>query len=451
MICFGINTSWPLAYYSYLLSNTSKTNNSEKVIFWYSAAPLVGNILGALLAANLVDQWGRKWSILAMAPLVSISFVTMGLVKPICLVTLARFIAGVAEGVICTVLPIYIGEIADPTIRTFLTSAQLTFFIMGTLLINFIGSVIDISTFSLITAVIPVIHFLIFITMPESPYWLIKTRNFEKAKKSLQTLKGIQTVNKPMENLQEAITKQGQIVQNPTYSDLFGISSTRKACYIFLIIAATNKISEVALTMYLMTLFQETSNMNLANISPFMYNTLELAAVAVTTFFFADRFSKRFLLITSVSGCGISLSFLAIYFYLVDNHFAIIASNNFHWFPIFIPLFYNISFSIGLGFAPVTYSSELFPMEIKGIALCLAEVITVLFEILFGMIFNELHEQTGTLLPFLCFSVGCWTGLIFIVRYVPDTRGKTLEEIQEFLTSKQDVRYFNRRVYCKMC
>ncbi|XP_019876311.1 facilitated trehalose transporter Tret1-like [Aethina tumida] len=437
IISSGINLGWTSPYLPKLTSNSSHIPTTNDEGSWCAVAPLLGAPPGAIIAAILADKIGRKFTTLLMAPVVFFSCIGIAFAESIWVITGLRFIIGAAEGALYTALPMYVGEISDPSIRGFLTSTIALAGISGTLMINIVGSMTDIFTSSLICSFVPLIHFTAFICMPESPYYYIKKHNYRDAKTSLQVLRGTNNIDEEMEALCKAVSRQ-ENSKKASFLDLFTESSNRKACYIFVIICMTNKFSgKNPCLFYTETIFQEAGTTIDPSISVIIYSTVELLAVGATTFFIVDRFGKRWLLITSTLGCSIAVFSLAMHFYLKEiiHGFA----ETFFWLPITALVCYNILFSIGLAFGPVTMLSELFPTTVKAKALCLADTFSVLMGTLCSKFFQFTINQFGNMyVPFFCFSVCTMTGLIFIIKFVPETKGKTLEEIQYMLIGQSD-------------
>lgn len=273
--------------------------------------------------------------------------------------------------------------------------------------------------------------------MPESPYYYIKKNNHKDARRSLEILRGTSNVDGEIDSLCKAVVRQERC-EKTGFFDLFALPSNRKAFYIFFILCLTNKFSgKNPCLFYTETIFKEASSSIDASISVIIYSSVELFAVAITTFFIVDRFGKRLLMITSTIGCAISVFMLALHFYLKD--FQTQAVDNLDWLPITALISYNVLFSIGLSYGPVTVLSELFPTSVKAKALCVSDSFSVLMGTVVSKFFQITMDATGTMsVPFFVFSMCSFVGLIFIIKHVPETKGKTLEEIQQFLIGKDE-------------
>ncbi|ENN79612.1 hypothetical protein YQE_03947, partial [Dendroctonus ponderosae] len=330
----------------------------------------------------------------------------------------------------------YIGEISDQKIRDFLTSTIAIAAITGTLFINVIGSFLDIFMSSLICCLIPLIHMMAFALVPESPYYYIKKGNYEAAKQSLQVLRGKRDVEEEVDSIVKAVVRQERTSNQAGLLDLFTVASNRRACLIFVIVCMTNKFSGKNPCMfYTEMIFKEAGSSIDATTSVIVYCGMELIAVVLTTLLVIKRFGKRMLLITSSAGCSVAVLALSLFFFFKDFGFDI---HYVFWLPITALVSYNIMFSIGLSFGMVTILSELFPTSVKAKALCIADTFSVLMGALVSKIFQISVDQAGSMAyPFLFFSMCSLAGCLLIVRWMPETKGKTLEEIQYVLIGQE--------------
>lgn len=387
--------------------------------------PLIGAPPGAFISAYLSDSIGRKFTMLLLAPIVFFSFILIAFAKSIWLFIVARFFLGSVEGGIFTVLPIYLSEISDPEIRGFLASNIQVALIIGSLLINIIGPFTSIFTSAIISAFIPLIHFVAFACIPESPYYYIKKMKFEDARKSLTIFRRRDDVSEELHELTIAIRRQENERSKITY--LFTNRYYRKGALIFAILCATSKLSgKNPLLFYTTQIFQGIGDSLDPKIAVIVYTVLELFATVVAMSII-DKFGRRKLLLFSSVGCAVMLGFQGIYFVLKD--FYPEYAEKLYWLSILALFLYNIIVSLGLVLGPVLLVSELFPTAIKSKALGVADT----FSVTMGTIASQLFHFTGMYgmyIPFFIFSASCVIGSVLIYYYLVETKGKTLEEIQ---------------------
>lgn len=342
-----------------------------------------------------------------------------------------RFVIGITDGALYTILPMYVGEIVDPEIRGFLSSLLYTLFIVGMLLINVIGPVMNIFMSALVLSVVPVLHFFSFLFMPESPYYYVKIGNYEGAETSLRILKGSNNTTKEVNIIKAALDTDFKIMKKSKISDLWTIYSNRKACYIYLILLWTQRMSgKMPMMLFTTTIFRESGSSINATLSVIIYSIVEIIVVTSVTPFI-DRFGRRPLIIVSSIGCSLMTLLLALYFYLKEIESHLIPQLN--WLPITSLVSHNILYNCGIGYCTMNYLSELFPMNVKAYASCAAEIAVVLLSIVTAQFFQLTYISFGMSVPFLCFALSCALGVIFMYHSLSETKGKSLTEIQESL------------------
>lgn len=135
-----------------------------------------------------------------------------------------------ADGVAFTVVPMYIGEIADAKVRGMLGSSCSVMWIVGFLIINIIGSYLSISMTAIISSLIPVVAFFAFLWMPESPYYLLMRDRKDEAKKSLKKFRGEENIEEEFERME--INLQSKSSNSGRFLDLFSVKSNRRAVII---------------------------------------------------------------------------------------------------------------------------------------------------------------------------------------------------------------------------
>lgn len=344
-----------------------------------------------------------------------------------------RFLIGLTDGASYTLLPLYVGEIVDPDIRGFLSSLLYTIFIVGMLFVNVVGPIMSIFESSLLIAALTAVHFFSFIFMPESPFYLAQIREYQKALASLKILKGPQNARQELNVLIDAIENENTKATMANISDLWIISSNRKACSIFLILLWVQRVSgKVPMMLFTTQIFQESGSSIDATLSVIIYSVVEVLVVILVTPMI-DRFGRIPLIVISGIGCSITTFLLGTFLYLKECK--LVVATYLNWLPLFALVSHNILFNIGMGYCTMNYLSELFPMNVKAYASCGAEIAVVLLSIISAQFFYISAQAFGMSIPFICYSVLCGTGVIFVYRLVPESKGKTLMEIQEYLIS----------------
>ncbi|KAF5294940.1 hypothetical protein FQR65_LT10653 [Abscondita terminalis] len=434
VLSLGINTAWTSPYLPQLLNGTypymSITSDEGS---WLAVMPPLASPVGAVIGAQLVDRIGRKNTALIMAPLTCAMFISLAFAKTLFLLCLIRFIIGCVSPILYTVLPMYLGEIAHPSIRGILIASVAFSSLLGSLLINILGFYYSIFTSSLICSIIPIVHFLTFVWMPESPYYFITQNRQEEARKVLITLRGTTDIESEFKTLCEVIDKQNT-EEKAGVTDLFTVASNRLGLFIFVILNVTRKFSGSSpFLFYTASIFQTAGGSVDSNLSVIIFLCIQIAS-AMVSLNVLDYVGRRPIIITSSIACILSLSITGAYFFLKEYRPEYLI--NFGWLPLTILTVYMVFYNLGLELSPIVYAGELFPTNVKASALSIVDIISAVNGVITLKAFQILTDNYGMYLPFWVFGVCCTMGLILIIRYVPETKNKTLEEIHMELVQR---------------
>lgn len=425
---------WPSPSLPLLLDENSHIPMTNSDGSWLAVMPCIGAIVGCFLAAYFVDRIGRKISMLTTSPLYFAAWILVAYSNSVGVLHSARFLAGIADGIAFTAFPIYLGEIAHSSIRGLLCSSIPVTTIMGFLLINIIGSYFDITSAALLSSIVPIIHFVTFFFMPESPYYLLIRNREEDAKNSLKAFRGTDDVDVELSRLSSAVKQDAESAGS--IWDLFTIKSNRKAMYIIMGIRAVQQCSgTTVITFYAKTIFKDAGSDMSSSTAAIIYFSIQLV-VATLASILVDKTGRRPLLIFSIIGSGFALAAEGIYIYLQNYSDSDMA--HFHSIPIIALLVYVVVFNLGMGTIPLLLLGELFPTNVKAFALCLADIYFGVIVTIVSKFFQIMKDDFGMHVPFLAFTAFCVIGLVFIITSIPETKGKTLEEIQMYLRGEEN-------------
>ncbi|KAF2887933.1 hypothetical protein ILUMI_18240 [Ignelater luminosus] len=255
IICSGLYVGWPTPSLPQILSKNSTIPTTDDEGSWIATMLLIGAVCGSLMAAVILDRLGRKLTILLTSIPFFLSWILTAFANTATLLMVARFIAGISEGLIFCSVPVYLAEIAEPKIRGFIGSSITVANLFGMLLVNIIGSYLNIKTTALICSTVPVLLLVTFIWMPESPYYLIMKGNFDQARHSLTFFRKQDEVEGELKKLTIAVKEQNR--NTGRYLDLFTVKSNRKAVYIMMGIRFGQQFSgSVAIMLYAQIIFE---------------------------------------------------------------------------------------------------------------------------------------------------------------------------------------------------
>lgn len=425
----GVLFSWPSPSIPILISEDYPIKITLEEASYLTVIPPICSAIAGIFCSRIMNVIGRKYSYLLVAVPQLSAFIMIACANSIYVFYASRVAVGIADGFIYAILPVYIAEISTPKVRGSWGNTLCFLIYSGILLINVVGAYCSIKNTAFIFGVFPILFFIAFYFVPESPYYsLIKGRR-EEAEITLKKLLQKENVDEEIKQLESDVSRQ--ISESGRLKDLFIIDSNRKA----LIVSIFTRGAQIytgtsAYAVYTKYFFEISGSGLSASYSSIVYTGL----LTGTNFFAAcvlDKVGRRMAMILSSLACAIALLSLGIYFAIV--HFTDIDLNFIKWFPVFCMLVFVIVYSLGLGIVPTLLLGEIFSASIKAHAMGIINIVFCLYVSTSTKLFQYLTSSFGLYSPFLFFGFCCSVSSILSVYVVPETKGKTLEQIQQDL------------------
>ena len=362
----------------------------------------------------------------------------------------ARFILGIACGAATVATPLYNEEIAEVRVRGALGVNMDIMFNVGILYIYVIGALDSYYWLSIAACIVPAIFAVSFFWMPESPIFLLSKGQTEKAEESLRWLRGIssaksQDIEKELNQMQKYISDS--LIERPKpviektkckvfkgyVSDISLKSPTAKAIRIIFGLMIFQQLTGIdAVIYYTVDIFNDADT----SLSPFVCTIIVGVLQLISTYIpslIVDRAGRRILLILSELGMAVSLLVLSLHFSMQDNNVNMSWSG---WIPLLAVNAFIIAFSIGFGPLPWLIMAELLTTEAKvwvsSMAVCLNWSLTFAVTKVFPIVNRDL----GPAMTYGGFCFICILGTVFVILFVPETQGKSREDIQLELVGK---------------
>ncbi|XP_030753082.1 facilitated trehalose transporter Tret1-like [Sitophilus oryzae] len=342
----------------------------------------------------------------------------------------ARFFMGMTTGSLWTVLPNYVAEIAQDNNRGFFGTMAGVMGAAGSMVSYLVGPYLTLWSFSIVNLV-PLVLFYVFYGFfsPDSPYDLIIKEKLVKAEKSLSKLRFNSNVEKELSDIASSI-KSGN---DKTFMDLFKDRGLKKALKICLFLMAFQQLSGIgAVVSYTETIFQMAGSVIRSDISASVVGSVSLLSVLISSRLI-DTMGRKILLVISCTLAFISLSALSVYFFLYDNG---IDTSPIFWIPIVSLILYILAFNIGLAALPWVILGEVFSSSVKNSASFIVCITNYVICLGVTISFSYLVQLAGIGSTFLIFAVIMLTGAIYCCTVVPETKGKSFQDIQVMLNVK---------------
>ncbi|MDY3978885.1 MAG: sugar porter family MFS transporter [Tidjanibacter sp.] len=411
---------------------------------WYVGCALIGSIFGVATAGIVSDRIGRKPTMLIAAVLFSVSAIGCAVCSNFTQLVVYRIIGGIGIGVVSIVSPMYISEIAVPRWRGTLVSLYqlaITIGFLAAYLINFVilKSAPDVqngsSLWQLMFAdqiwrgmlgaeTIPaLLFFAVLFFIPESPRWLIVSH---RDKRSMAILNRIyytpQAANEAYDTTASAISKSEKSEWRALLSP-----SIRRAVLIGVAIAILGQFMGVNAVLYYGPKIFENAGLSS---SDSLFSQVLVGAVNMLTTVIAlviiDRVGRKKLVYWGVSGMIMSLLLIGLYFIFAAQ---IGLSNT---FLLVFFLLYVFCCAISISAVVWVLLSEMYPNKVRGTAMSIAGLSLWVGTYLIGQLTPIMLEKLTPAGTFFIFAAMCIPYLIIMYRAVPETTGRSLEEIEQY-------------------
>lgn len=402
---------------------------SPAMVGWAASSAIWGCVFGAMFAGYLSDTIGRKKTLIVTAILFFVSSVGAAFPSSLTEFVIARFIGGLGIGAASMLSPLYISEIAPAKIRGTLVSLYQLAIVIGINLIYFVNLKIaeqgDTTwnvamgwRYMLGSGAIPAVLFLLLLFLvPESPRWLMKKKRPDEAFDTLEKVNGKARAMEVMDEIRDALSQE-----TGTVKELFS-PGLRMALIVGVVLALFSQITGInAIIYYAPEIFK---SIGFASESAFFQTVLIGSINTLFTFvalWLIDRAGRKTLLLWGVSGMILCLLGTGLCF-----HFNIVEGP---WLLIFI-LGYIASFASSLGPIPWVIMSEIFPTKTRGIAMSFCTLVLWIGVLFITQFTPMLLENMGGAFTFLLFMVNAVILLIFVWKVIPETKQRTLEEIEQ--------------------
>jgi SP family xylose:H+ symportor-like MFS transporter len=405
---------------------------------WARSSALLGCVIGVSFAGVLSDRFGRKRALIAAAILFLLSSIGTAVPPTFAVFVIFRIMAGLGVGVASMASPMYIAEITPARIRGRMVSVNQFAIVSGMLVIYFVNYFIarqgDAAwqtetgwRWMFASGAIPSgIFLLLCLLVPESPRWLVEAGRRGEALSLLARIGGRRSAALEIVEIERAISEE-----RGSLRDLFS-PGLRRVLAIGTALAVLQQVTGINVFLYYApSIFKDIGG---EGVDASLLQTIVVGAVnlgfTVVAIWTVDRIGRKPLMVVGSIGMGISLVGMGLASHLTGGQVA-------SWLLLLI-LAYIGCFALSVG--PVTWVilSEIFPNRIRGRALSIATFCLWSANFVVTQTFRMMDRDAGLVerfhhgFPFYIYGAFCAILLVVVVRFVPETKGKSLEEIERF-------------------
>ncbi len=409
---------------------------------WAASSALIGCVLGVAAAGSLSDRFGRRTVLLLSAVLFLVSAIGSAIPQRFDVFVFFRIVGGLGVGAASMTSPMYIAEISPARIRGRMVSINQLAIVLGMLVVYFVNYRIAAAgdeswnvqvgwRWMFGSEALPALLLLVLLSfVPESPRWLVGQNAVAEARRILTRIGGPESAEAALIDIQTTIAHESRSLDQLLQPGM------RRALGIGVVLAVLQQVTGINVFLYFAPeIFREivgeqTDAAMLQTVTVGAVNLL-FTLVAIGT---VDRVGRKPLMIVGSAGMGLALLGLGLAAYYGRTE---------AWVLAFI-LGYIACFAVAVG--PVTWVilSEIFPTHIRGRAMAIATIFLWVANFVISQTFPMMDENRWLVarfhhaFPFWLYAAFCLVSILFVWWYVPETKGKSLEDIEAMWQPHRD-------------
>ncbi|XP_063896101.1 facilitated trehalose transporter Tret1 [Helicoverpa armigera] len=391
----------------------------------------IGSVVGPYVTSILSNMVGRKPCLIIGGVLNVIAYILVVTTTNIAMIYAVRIVSGLGMGITIVCNIVYVGEIASTNIRGILLTSTSIMGITGTLLVYAIGPFVSYVGTGYIALGMCLVHLLsIIFLVPESPVYYAMKDDDIKAAKILNMLGRSGDIEKVIDTYAKPKGETSSKIKD--WVEIFTIKSNRWSLFITFMLGAFQQTSGVAVVLFFSTnIFELAGSSIKPDLATIIIGVTRLLSSFIAPLLIESK-GRRILLLISMAACAFSLSILGVYFHLDRIESPVLPSIG--WLPLVSLIIYFFCYEAGFGTIPNAIVGEMFRANVRSNGSALA--ITMTWLVGFGLTtsFTTMVDVLGGDVTFWLFGGSCILAFMFTFFCLPETKGKTLHEIQEMLS-----------------
>lgn len=392
---------------------------------WFGSLVKCGSILGGLLGGQLVNIIGRRGTLFASSPWFLGGWICIIFGPSKFLLFAGRTLTGVAVGMVAPAVPVFISEISPAHIRGFLNTGSMVAVSVGILLTVALGKWLHYQILAVTMMAPTVLVTVLLFWTKESPRWLLLIGRREAALDSVLFYHGPEG-RKELAAIEESIYE----TEDFCFQDLTKPHIYRPFLCALLVMFVQQSSGVAVLVVFTNDIFRDAN----VSISPADCSIIVAAVqviVLATATVLVDRLGRKRLILSSTLPTALSLFLLGYAFYLKE-HSAEAFERSYGWLPIVAMVSFFVAFCLGLGPVPCALLGEMLPLGVRGFASGFCTAFSFGYSFLLIKEFYILQRLLTTAGTYWLFGSVLLVGFVLILAFIPETKGKSLEEIERF-------------------
>ncbi|KAF3695332.1 Solute carrier family 2, facilitated glucose transporter member 8 Glucose transporter type 8 [Channa argus] len=408
---------------------------------WFGSIVTLGAAAGGLLGGWMVDKIGRKLSLMFCSLPFVFGFTVIIAAQNVWMLYIGRALTGLASGVTSLVVPLYISEMAHERVRGTLGSCVQLMVVLGILGAYVGGLLVDWRWLAICGSIPPALLLVSMCFMPETPRFLLSKGKRHEAEAALRFLRG---PDAPIEwersRIESAFDEQGSSFQMSDLKD----PGIYKPLVIGIMLMIFQQMSGINAIMFYAESIFEQAHFKESDLASVIVGLIQVFFTAVAALIM-DKAGRKVLLIISGVAMAISTNAFGVYFFLISKMHSPTSLSlmldvqmeageephtDLSWLALASMAIFITGFALGWGPIPWLVMSEIFPVKVRGFASAVCVLTNWTMAFVITKSFQDMMNFLSSAGTFWLFSAVCTLGVIFTMACIPETKGKTLEQIE---------------------
>jgi SP family galactose:H+ symporter-like MFS transporter len=415
---------------------------SDDQLEWVTTAVLIGAVLGAALSGRISDILGRKKVIIGASMIFALGALAAGAAPGIALLVTGRIIIGIAIGIASFSVPLYISEISPTRKRGALVTMNQLMITIG-ILVSYISDYLiadDANPFCwrwmFYVGFLPaLILFAGMFFVPETPRWLIGRGREDEGREVLKKVEDPDLVEEAVQKIRADIARESE---SAGYGEVFR-PWLRTALFIAVGIMFFQQFTGINTIIYYSPKIFKIAGIqsNTLTILPSILLGTVNVLFTVVSILLLDRLGRRPLYFIGLAGMIVGLAGVGLSFYFEES-----LGSSLKYFTVGSMFVYIIFFAVSLGPLGWLIISEVFPLKVRGVGMSLGSLSNWLFNGIVAFTFLKLVNGLSPAGAFWLYAALGILGIVWGYRYIPETKGITLEKIEDYWREGKKPREF---------
>ncbi|XP_046734960.1 facilitated trehalose transporter Tret1-like [Diprion similis] len=428
MFVIGLTFGWASPYLAQFSTGNSPFPATTSEISWMASMFYLGRLPGAILGFVLNQYFGSKTTMIGTGCGLVLSWILIISANSVEWIYAARFIWGSGIELTSISFALYLGEISSANIRGALIAMTMNGLPLGILAGNSIGAYVSMRIFACISLVPTLFFVVVFVLLPESPYHLIKKSKITEAEKSIMKYNPNSNLSDESKAIQKFVGETNSLNFVNRLREL-NVPRNRKSGLIvilFFFFAQSCGLNPLAAYMETIVTRGMVTVVSPSTV-PIVANGLGIMA-GLAMMYLTEKLGRKKMWIFSSCGITVAMTALGTHFYLLDDGFD---ADLLQWIPILSMIAFTVCCSLGMYAIPAILISELFAANIRTLAASITCASAAIFALISIEIYQYLLEIINECYIYWMYAILMVLSAILGSILIPETKGKTLTEIQD--------------------